>query len=205
MKEHPIIFNSEMFKAILDSKKTQTRRVVKPQSSVSDYRKVGVNEAGVKIKCPYGKIGDRLWVRETFKIAEIYPPPGNATEKLKVEYRADNSFKWFEKGTWKSGTWITDQWRPSIFMPRWASRITLEITNIRVERVQEIDWRGAKHEGIFPSPGGCSVIREHQSMIDNFKELWNSINEKRGFGWDKNPWVWVISFKNFSPFFPEAK
>lgn len=179
-KERPILFNSEMVNAILAGKKTQTRRVIKNKSNI--------NHA---IECPYGKPGDLLWVRETWRPEEL--DSGNDG----IRFRADAVFKgidntqaaaekWFqvysEKENWKL-------WRPSIFMPRWASRITLEITHVRVERVQYIKLSGAKAEGVEHD------YENNLTTIENFAVLWDSINKKRGFGWDENPWVWVIEWR----------
>jgi hypothetical protein len=90
-----------------------------------------------------------------------------------------------------------EKWRPSIHMPRWASRITLEVTDVRVERVQEISEEDAKTEGVTPSIVG--EWWDHLKYRAGFQTLWNSINEKRGFGWDENPWVWVVEFKKGQP------
>lgn len=186
----PILFNTEMVKAILDGRKTQTRRVVKdlpddfPNGVGCDVvtRKVGdfwciPTSAGYK-KSPYGGIGDTLWVRETFLIK----PDG------KPFYRADD----IAANGWNNyGETIT--WKPSIFMPRWASRITLKVTAVRVERVQDISNDDAHAEGISKDrPNGwisCSSYR------DLFRQLWNSINAKRGYSWESNPWVWVVEFE----------
>ena len=151
--ERPIIFGSEMVKAILEGRKTQTRRVVKPNPSIAPLA-----------ECPYGEIEDRLWARETYFVA------GTG----KIFYRADG-----EKLT---GSWA---WRPSIFMHRWASRIDLRITNIRFEQLQAISDSDARAEGV-----SCDL-----NCRRPFMELWDSINAKRGYGWDKNPYVWVIEFE----------
>lgn len=146
MKEHPILFSAPMVRAILDGTKTQTRRVVKPQPSF--FGSMGnpntpfkTLDAGLhcQIRCPYGQPGDRLWVREAhwwFKdehdpVTGYYPPKLTADD---VEYRADGDDR-------------RKVWRPSIHMPRWASRITLEITGVRVERLQDISEADAKAEG----------------------------------------------------------
>ena len=202
MKEKPILFNTEMVQAILEGRKTQTRRVIKPQPKIDKTGNLiwgkwnyGQNTIGPHIynvikKCPYGKIGDRLWVRETWKATQQYPAPGNFAEKIKVEYRAGGE-AWFEKGKWKSPFRLTEVWRPSIHMFRWSSRINLEITNIRVERVQEISEEDAKAEGIELS---CALYG-YPCYKKTFHELWDSINKKRGYSWDSNPWVWVVEFK----------
>jgi len=137
---------------------------------------------GKPMTCPYGGLGDRLWVRETWAYTTDYDGQF-LMDGVKALYRADNN---------ESVT--PSRWRPSIHRPRWASRITLEVTGVRVERLQEIentdaiaegmtiDWRSAPHD-----------------PISQFSALWDSINFKRGFGWDANPWVWVISFEKVEP------
>jgi len=167
MKEQPILFSSEMVKTILDGRKTQTRRVIKPQPNSgvrqSPFVKSGLEDGhGREIKCPYGQPGDLLWVKETW----------NGTQGEGVAYRATNP------------EMNGEPWKSSRFMPRWASRITLEIVNIRVERLQEIKPLDAVAEGMDP---------DRHSVIE-FRNLWNAINGKRGYGWDINPWVWVIEF-----------
>ena len=181
MKERPILFSGEMVQAILDGRKTQTRRVIKPQPGIapgigpvwkgSDYCKEWIRE------CPYGIHGDRLWVRETW-----------ASFKGGVYYRAE--------GSNNARIEETVGWRPSIFMPKIISRIWLEITDIRVERVQEISPQDVCREGIRPTiPGGFEIDECDWIGAQQFKPLWDSINAKRGYGWDMNPWVWVISFR----------
>jgi hypothetical protein len=180
VKERPILFNGEMVRAVLDGRKTQTRRVCIPRfddrKPCEHYSPIGNGgvitnqmmrhcEHGSEGQpCPYGEVGDRLWVRETWKPC--------FDDGIGTEYRAD-----------KRG--CCGPWKPSRFMPRNRSRITLEITGIRVERVQDITEADAKAEGINY---GCD-------SVDWFQELWNSINAKRGFGWDANPWVWVVEFR----------
>jgi len=142
------------------------------------------------IKCPYGGIGDRLWVRETWRVIAN-------EERYGIVFK-DGGIKFFEgQTTYK----IEDKWRPSIFMPRWASRITLEITGVRVERLQDICESDVISEGCPDIP----LLYEPQNMsridvlnaqrLSWFAELWDSLNAKRGYGWDTNPWVWVIEFK----------
>lgn len=192
----PILFNSDMVRAVLEGRKTQTRRVVKPQPKYRPFRIENIREDQKHVwfnedrgypkhsdkmfsktwTCPYGKPGDRLWVRETFKYLD-YP------ENTKVGYAASPD------QTCRVGSFILiGNWRPSIHMPRWASRITLEITDVRVERVQSISGIDAIAEGIE------SVCGKGADVSD-FSDLWDSINEKRGYGWEENPWVWVVEFK----------
>jgi hypothetical protein len=207
MNEHPILFSTPMVKAILEDWKTKTRRVIKPQPSptalLEAYGAYACFTDGTRARCPYGPglhaQGDRLWVRETWaQMCKNADPICQCTEDYEyrenhyIEYRADT-------GNPYPGQWPIDEargnpdapkWCPSIHMPRKASRITLEVVNVRVERLQDITEEDAKAEGVnFVScdPG------EHP--VDLFANLWDSINEKRGFGWDTNPLVWVVEFK----------
>jgi len=195
-KEHPIIFNGPMVRAILAGRKTQTRRVMKPQPDPDG--KVDVGEIGstrgfayvrgsrggrcTKIPCPYGQPGDRLWVRETWALTD---QAGYHEADAWPVYRADDP-DWETMEGWR--------WRPSIHMPRWASRITLEITDVHVERLQDISAGDAAAEGV---DGVVSVAITHDPVPSRnaFRVLWDSINAKRGYGWDANPWVWVIEFR----------
>lgn len=179
MKERPILFSGEMVRAILDGRKTQTRRVVKPPPPSNSG---GTSEIFALAKqCPYGQPGDWLWVRETWAPA--------ATEGY--DKRDDGGLIWYR---------ATDErvcmgpWRPSIFMPRQVSRIMLEITDVRVERLQDITEEDAKAEGVaaWHDTANGTVYRPE------FEMLWDSINGKRGYGWDMNPWIWVIEFKKVS-------
>lgn len=161
MKEHPIIFSSEMVKAILCGHKTQTRRVIKKHSIP-----LGVEDC--LTLCPYGQVGDRLWCRETW-----YSSPD---KKEMYGYVADKDIPHGK----------AYRILPSIHMPRWASRITLEITEIRVERIREISITDIIAEGFYPHPGWPNQM---------FDKYWDSINAQRGYSWESNPWVWVINFK----------
>ena len=197
MKEYPIIFNGEMVRAILEGKKTQTRRVISfPLNHIHP---------------PYGYPGDNLWVRETWGIGTRPHPHDGWFDG--VEYRADEFYLEdhddlpcnrisddieYEK-------YDTGRWYPSIHMPRWASRIDLSIKDIRVERIQDISEEDAISEGIDKSGTFWKDYRKGgmkqamlQDPIDSFRTLWNLINEKRGFGWDVNPWVWVIEWPPLS-------
>lgn len=152
-------------------------------------------------KCPYGQPGDRLWVRETWKTEFVYDDdigvkfrgvrylaPGTLGESC-GECRVVNGHPKFDLQAWERYH-RNNKWRPSIHMPRWASRITLEVTDVRVERVQSISPADCKAEGIKK---GFTDVSSH--LIDNFHKLWDSINAKRGFDWKSNPWVWCVSFK----------
>jgi len=190
-----IIFNSEMVRAILDEKKTQTRRVIKNMPEFVDccFVKKGIlevqywgknkinyqpdmpaNDKKILINCPYGKVGDKLWVKEAFEVEECIYQESNPYPRyvLNYKYLADG-----EIGDMSIGFDLKCKKYSPIYMPRWLSRITLETTNIRVERVQNISDDDALEEAKM------------------FKGLWNSINEKRGFGWEKNPFVWALRFK----------
>jgi len=183
MKEHPILFNSEMVRAILDSRKTQTRRVIKPQCEanlMSGYQEWEYE--GLLARCPFGQIGDRLWVRET--------------------WRQPEDFEGYDRGAVLYAVSEMDagaKWKPSIHMPRWASRITLEITDIRVERLQDITLLNCIKEGIEKKKGSWGIIhfefnkKQSDSPRDLFKDLWNSMNKKHT--WDSNHYVWAIEFR----------
>ena len=173
MKERPILFSGPMVRAILDGRKTQTRRPVKPQPFVATTSMFDIS------KCPLGQPGDRLWVRETWRKDAL----GTV-----VEYRATTS----------ALMEFIAPWRPSIHMPRWASRITLEITRVWVERVQDITEDEAKAEGIVDGgcmtcgkPETCGCQNPRPDRRDSFANLWQSI-----YGtWDANPWVWAVEFR----------
>lgn len=185
-KERPILFSGEMVRAILDGRKTQTRRVMMPQPNpitgtpvrgkvyTSGWFEDGPAPDYVYKLCPYGQTGDRLWVRETW--ADCDP----------IRFRAD-----LFRGLWKDNDQV---WKPSIFMPRWASRITLEVLRVRVERVQDISEVDAKAEGVDLSCGPM-VHSDYPNYKRTYHQLWDSINVKRGYPWASNPWVWVIEFR----------
>ena len=193
MKERPILFNSDMVNAVLEGRKTQTRRVIKQRPkkiSLLDSAK-GLWKAlwrdidmtwSAEIKCPYGKVGDQLWVRETWSRGA-----GNSFNE--IFYRATDGEC---SGKQKTLHYINREkkWRPSIHMPREYSRIQLEITDIRVERLNDISEGDAKAEGIT-----IESWERHCEQIAEvcFQRLWININGQDS--WDENPWVWVIEFK----------
>jgi len=190
MSEKPILFNAEMVRAVLDGRKTQTRRILKDAPSdpkCTEHLKHPDGrwffKGGGIAKCPYGKPGTKLWVRETWAHLNDYDGQVLLASSRIALYRADNE-----------ETIQPLKWKPSIHMPRWASRINLEITDIRVERVQDISDQEAKAEGVdgIPDP---TILGTNYHHIIPFAELWDSINKKRGYGWDENPWVWCVSFK----------
>ena len=173
MKEHPILFSGPMVQPVLDDKKTKTRRVIPWLASLEC--------------CPYGVPGDRLWVRETWT-TESPRWDGEKPEAFMDSVLTHNDALLY-KATDKDADRI---WRPSIFMPRWASRITLEILDVHVERVQDISVEDIIAEGL------STRLREHDACCDlreQWQTLWDSINAKRGYGWDRNPLVWVITFR----------
>ena len=184
MKEKPIIFNSEMVRAILDGRKTQTRRVFKFQETNQPPSCPDMFDPNyVTQPCPYGKPGDELWVREALKrsLTDI------------ICYKQDGC------PAWKNGSSQNWQWKRSIlsamFMPRWASRIQLKIKDIRVERIQDIS-----EDDIFKEGFEIGEVEKHKytRAFLWFQSLWDSINEKRGFGWEQNPHVWIIEFKRIN-------
>ena len=201
MKERPILFSSEMVRAIIDGRKTQTRRVVKPQPAAG-------------LPCPYGAPGDRLWVRETFASFRAEGQPVTPRDARYVVLR-DGAQVYADGKTYPplaayaAGAFDAIKWRPSIHMPRWASRITLEVVSVRVERVQSITEEDARAEGVdwaAPHPYGerWDDDREDPREVgystggsfarDNFRRLWDSINGKRA-SWASNPWVWAVEFR----------
>ena len=211
MKERPILFSGPMVRAILDGRKTMTRRVVKPQPIVicgKDGRafmshnpthyddgstawtvahRDTENGHNIYTKCPYGQPGDRLWVRETWatsKFMDKRAPSETKDKGLPFWFRADNSVMFTGATTGGTDFMERGRWRPSIHMPRWASRIALEITAVRVERVQDITEADARAEGI--------------NNVDGFRALWDTINQSRGFGWSANSYCWVIGFRRLT-------
>lgn len=203
MTERGMIFNAEMVRAILDGRKTQTRRPVKfPVHDKNLGCELAGNElagelsAGNYLNSAFGKPGDRIWVRETFCPVNDAQYGG---EKW-VDYRATPRYEASHPAGWDSAPNDAEalKWRPSIHMPRWASRILLEITGVRVERLNSISQEDAQAEGLEltgwrptysdPDSGG-----EVMTPYDNFAQLWESIYGEES--WKANPWVWVIEFK----------
>jgi hypothetical protein len=207
-KERPIPLNGAMVRAILDGSKTQTRRLISPQpvwglnkgclKPCWNWKQYGflTDNGGHNVcmppYCPYGQPGDRLWVRETWK--HIFPECGGP-----IEYRADHG----------EDSAISGGWKPSIHMPRSASRIDLGIVSVRVERLQAISEDDAYAEGYKPNAfyreldanvAASRLARLTEDAANSaakvwFRDLWDSINAARGFGWNTNPWVWAVSFE----------
>lgn len=246
MKERPILFSAPMVRAILEGRKTQTRRVVRKQFGpdaepaevaatspegwqITGHSGLWWDDAGAciddAIRCPYGKPGDRLFVRETWGYrCTAWHGAKPSTHTHTIEYRADGARIDFERELYDDSglpkqrkcqpgedyqeyyrdylTRYWKAWRPSIHMPRWASRILLEVTSVRVERINDISAEDAIAEGIhhddtipfngpwYASPSDSQGCGEPAHAYAN---LWESIN---GYGsWDANPWVWVVEFK----------
>ncbi|ENK5064308.1 hypothetical protein AB3T43_003410 [Klebsiella variicola] len=238
MKERGMIFNAEMVRALLDGRKTQTRRIVKGTDGAVKFCKewdingeeifvvlgekdrTGMNPVLGAISCPFGAVGDRIWVRETFQgplfdydLMDSYCKDPTPFEKPEFcVYKAD--------GVPAPEFYDADDelhccWRPSIHMPRWASRILLEITNVRVERLNAISEEDAQREGVHNEVWDQTVVARNYAVIDeffqfwsedmphyvemnqlyrsSFRSLWESIYGAEN--WQANPWVWVISFK----------
>jgi hypothetical protein len=196
MKKRPILFSAPMVRALLDGSKTQTRRLIKPQPYVDPQGNFcwngwnyGQDFSGPHIQaiasplpssrtgrvlCPYGKPGDRLWVRETF--AEGIHQMADVNHWA---YAADHFGVQQRLGA---------RWKPSIHMPRAASRITLEVIGVRVERLQDISDEDSLAEGIYPTGTGLYPGSPRAA----YQKLWESINGPGS--WEANPWVWVVEF-----------
>lgn len=206
---HPILFSAPMVQAILEGRKTQTRRVITRMNGMSEFVSedgeilsaqdlISKNRYGgrpYRTFCPHGKTRDQLWVRETWAVGAEYdkvaPSKLPKAAREKVWLRADGGLLEVTQG----------RWRPSIFMPRWASRITLEITDVRVERVNDISDIDILKEG---TPGAWVYDEYSMSYSPNgntdsyrffFNKLWDKINAKRGHPFSNNDWVWVVEFK----------
>lgn len=186
-KERPIIFSGPMVRAILEGRKTQTRRVVKNSGGVAKNDQVVLWKC-----CPHGDPGDLLWVREGFMPAPMEAAPTTPRPtRWNIAYAAGGQAEVMAPADYNPMLYNYERWSPSIHMPRWASRLTLRITEVLVERVQDISILDAKAEGVEPLGENGDLCRWRQS----FRHLWDSINAKRGHGWDTNPWVWVIQFE----------
>ncbi|STT07299.1 morphogenetic protein [Klebsiella michiganensis] len=197
MTERGMIFNAEMVRALLDGRKTQTRRPIKWKQT--RFTEIGEREDGSKWPwsedaehacdfwhpCPFGAVGDRIWVREAFRVHS------RATDVATLVYKASERNSWTEQ-THRVPVAVCnkpatpEKWTPSLHMPRWASRILLEITDVRVERLRSMSQDDARAEGVNAASGPMEAGLA-------FRELWDSIYGEES--WKANPWVWVIEFK----------
>lgn len=213
--ERPILFSAPMVRAILAGTKTQTRRVVKPAGKDDAFALVDYGEGWrpyrsddgessiradgneTPIPCPYGKVGDRLWVRETWQAVN-----GNDRARHIVAHPAPDR-GWVEYAATPRTDEPAYKWRPSIHMPRWACRITLEITAVHVERLQDISEADAVAEGISEFIGGWWCKYDDAKQIagntpqDGYRHLWERINGPGS--WATNPWVWTVEFSRIEP------
>lgn len=203
MTERGMIFNAEMVRALLDGRKTQTRRIMKVQPVLNGnfYEVFGsawskgmtsipaVPGHSLSTRCPFGAVGDRIWVREGFFPAplEMQSEPPRKT-MWNIAYRDGMQMEKLAPAEYNPTIYNYERWTPSIHMPRWASRILLEITGVRVERLKSISDRDALREG-------CSTadMKSGDCVADVFARLWASIYGSDS--WNANPWVWVIEFK----------
>jgi hypothetical protein len=228
-KERPILFASHLVPKLLDGSKTVTRR---PFNEVMQREQRGAsrnysggwtrdsagrwwtNESGVALGpfyCPFGRIGERLWVRETWK---YYGRDRGEGPEGGIQYRGDLAHRTFEEFAnpvavakdferkWTQG--FVNQWRPSIHMPKWASRLTLEITDVSVERLQDITEEDAQREGVQPRfeiDAATFIHGKHEDIVNRtthrigFKHSWDALYKSKGYGWDSNCWCWVIRFR----------
>lgn len=187
MKERPILFSGEMVRAILDGRKTQTRRIVKAVGPDNWLKGASNHVVHALDHCPYGQPGDRLWVRETWSTCPMYDK--QKPSEMGPEY--------FGTIRYKASGERSGKLRPSIFMPRWASRITLEIKDVRVERLNSISEEDAKAEGAPDYQEGINAPPPEDGDYQwcyaaSFRNLWQSINGAES--WQANSWVWVIEF-----------
>jgi len=218
MKEIPILFSGPMVQAILTGNKTMTRRVIKPQpdfnmdfigwcNDSTEPKHVGCAGFGKENyvanfrRCPYGQPGDRLYVKEAIKIIDWTDGiPG-------IAYVADDEPVW---DITRPCRWV---WKnkslPSMYMPKSSARIWLEVVSVRAERLQDITEEDAKSEGIYfemameysgwsPTYNDPDGSNAYPNYVEAFKDLWDSINSSRDYGWDSNPYVWVVGFKRIT-------
>ncbi|HGM5916469.1 hypothetical protein [Pseudomonas aeruginosa] len=204
-RERPILFNDQMVRAILEGRKTATRRIAKPVKH-PDLGNIYAPGALVLERepqhvidraCPYGQPGDRLWVREAWQGPLISDEEQAANQSWwKDMTKFQNPGHCAYRASGDDNEYVDPdgyfhcKWKPSIHMPRWASRILLEITAVRVERLHDLSDPGALAEGV-----SHSEMHSGDSLVDVFARLWKSI----GGDWDANPWVWVVEFKRVTP------
>jgi len=208
VKETPILYSAPMVRARAEGRKTQTRRIVTPkhftahggaawERDAKDLGRIALRPEGWRcylsawpgvsigtLRCPFGHVFDRLWTRETWAAPHAFDhmKPSEIPPGTRIHYRAD------EPGP--SGL----LWRPSIFLPRWASRGLDEITDVRVQRLHEITLADARAE----APPACDTAAFHGDYLDSFRMLWDAINLDRA-PWSSNPWVWAITFRRLNP------
>lgn len=217
MKERPILFSAPMVRAILAGQKTQTRRASKPvkHPDLGNLYDPGAlvmerePQHVIDRACPYGQPGDRLWVRETW----LPDPPadddawddnfctyvewsgcGSRIDSVPTQLQKPDHCIYREG--WDGHDLI---WRPSIHMPRWASRILLEITDVRVERLQDISETDALAEGVKSCEAELDTGGNWYAPEELYSMLWTKINGWGDRGWNANPWVWVVEFRRVDP------
>lgn len=233
MKERPILFSGPMVRAILEGRKTVTRRVIKPSMRSADvqfdvqqeadgswhpyhtFDECRFDRSGSErpIVCPYGQPGDRLWVRETWSIEMLagYSTDKGYESEYEIRYRADDGDRPIHVAASEPDPYLAlydsqqGEWRPSIHMPRLASRILLEVTAVRVERLHSITDQQAQAEGIerdsaMPTLWKRGPLHGDQNLVSvtnfpklAFRSIWEAINGHES--WAANPWVWVVEFK----------
>lgn len=221
--ERPILMNPASMRGLMDNRKHQTRRLLKPQPSNDfalnpDHPDLGpfklrdgtvtgwgfCDADGREYRSPYGGPGDLLWTRETWR--PLCRRANPAHRSVLVQYRAGGQL-WmpcldpaFQVPPWWKA--CLDPWRPSVFLPRWASRALLEVVDVRPERVQQTSFADCLAEGIYRGSNGRyadypsgQTVPGWQDPRESYRTMWDSINQARGQGWAANPWVWVIAFK----------
>lgn len=213
--EFPICMNAEAVNSILSGRKVQTRVILKHQppedyhlfrvlaGKWAEFENSGEPLAKLSVGNPYGEIGSRLWVRETWALSSLLDDmqikliKGGKNTDPCLWYKSDNGNN--GKHPIALGLLTRGKWRPPIHMQRWATRIILEVTGVRVERVQSISETDAYAEGVgawhVSSPSLAQYEKEGGSYRNGFHKAWNKLNAKNGYSWDKNPWVWVYEFK----------
>lgn len=198
MRERPILFSGPMVRAILEGRKTQTRRVcvmpwkgrrVIQSSDDGEWYDADCISPGRKVKFPYGVPGDRLWVKEGITL------DFKDGEYAQSSYVADGDLTVADAWPWKLKT------LPAMFCPKGLSRLTLEVKAVRVERLQEISRADAKAEGFLPGANGLESWggQSYGNAQLAYRAYWESLNVKRGDSWESNPWVWVVEFERVTP------